>query len=146
MLPLKDRKGLHCWHLRRQETKIIILTMSSYTYTHTHPTQIHCLIIEPIIQRIRNAPLIRTFTLSKAKKITKRHDLNENRMTSIKTRAYPKCYLLGKSIWDSFNVLTVPEKSLYFQYRYYIKWKQFFIHFKRHIIANKTQAHHWINH
>ena len=108
MLPLKDRKGLHCWHLRRQETKIIILTMSSYTYTHTHPTQTHCLIIEPIIQRIRNAPLIRTFTFSKAIKITKRHDLNENRMTSIKTRAYPKCYLLGKSIWDSFNVLTVP--------------------------------------
>ena len=64
---------------------------------HTH-TLLTGLIIEPIIQRIRNAPLIRTFTFPKAIKITRRHDLNENRMISVKTRAYPKCCLLGKSI------------------------------------------------
>ena len=73
-----------------------------HTHTHTHILPPHTLftglITEPIIQRIRNAPLIRTFMFPKTIKITRRHDLNENRMTAIKTRAYPKCYLLGKSI------------------------------------------------
>ena len=81
-----------------KETKIILLTMSSYTHTrvrtHTHT---HSLINEPVIQRIRSAPLIRTFTFPKAIKITRRHNLNENRTTSIKLEHVQNVISLAKA-------------------------------------------------